>query len=108
MKPDFNVEKNQTEDSKQAKLIKERRLVEEWKRALFGHLHTIPSNNPTYWALTAAERELETFIAIRKSWDTFLVPPENENGSKIPIGWVLPDQNASDGWKRYLDDSVLF
>ncbi|XP_066151645.1 programmed cell death protein 7 [Euwallacea fornicatus] len=99
------LEKTQTEDSKQARLNKERRLVEEWKTVLFGQVHVVPTNNSTYWALTAAERELETFIAIRKSWDTFLVSPNNENGSKIPIGWILPDVNSSEAWTRYLDNS---
>lgn len=103
-----NPEKNQTEDSKQAKLAKERRLVDEWKTVLFGQSHAIPSNHPTYWALTAAERELETFIAIRKSWDTFLTSPHSENGSKIPIGWILPNQHTRDAWEQYLDRNSLF
>ncbi|KAL1489151.1 hypothetical protein ABEB36_014092 [Hypothenemus hampei] len=99
----FMLEKNQTEDSKQAKMVKERCLVEQWKTVLFGRSHSVPSTNPTFWALTAAERDLETFIAIRKSWDTFLVSPNNENGSKIPVGWVLPNQELDASWSQYLD-----
>lgn len=38
----------------------------------------------------------------RKSWDTFLVSPNNEMGSKIPIGWVLPDIHSSEQWAKYL------
>ncbi|KAJ8981767.1 hypothetical protein NQ317_002361 [Molorchus minor] len=36
----------------------------------------------------------------RKSWDTFLVPPTNEMGSKIPIGWVLPDTSPDENWSN--------
>lgn len=100
------LEKNRTEDSKQAKLAKERRLVEQWKSVLFGPSHAIPSNHPTFWALTAAERDLEAFIAIRKSWDTFLVSPNNENGSKIPIGWILPSDEPIEAWSQYLDHTI--
>lgn len=101
------LEKNQNEDSKQARLAKERKLVDHWKTVLFGPSHAVPTNHPTFWALTAAERDLERFIAIRKSWDTFLVSPNNENGSKIPVGWVLPGQNPSEAWSQYLDRSIM-
>lgn len=30
------------------------------------------------------------FVNFRKSWDTFVVPEDNKEGSRIPIGWVLP------------------
>ncbi|CAG9767386.1 unnamed protein product [Ceutorhynchus assimilis] len=102
------LEKNQIEDTRQAKLAKERRLVEEWKTVLFSPLHAIPSNYPTFWALTAAERDIGTFVAIRRSWDTFLVPQHAEEGAKIPIGWILPkSQNTLDSWNQYLDRSTL-
>ncbi|KAF7284594.1 programmed cell death protein 7 [Rhynchophorus ferrugineus] len=100
------LEKNQIEDSKQAQLVKERRLAEEWKTVLFGK-HMTSFSHPTFLALTAAERDVDTFVAIRKSWDTFLVPSSNENGSKIPIGWVLPNANVSDRWAHYLDHTVV-
>lgn len=59
------LEKNAEDDSKAAKLAKERKLFDEWQTVLFGPKYLIPANNPTYWALTAAERDMETFIAIR-------------------------------------------
>lgn len=96
------LEKNAEDDSKAARLAKEKKLLEEWQTVLFGPKYLIPVNNPTYYALTAAERDMETFIAIRKSWDTFLVKANNEMGSKIPIGWVLPEVNAMDNWAQYL------
>ncbi|KAJ8961955.1 hypothetical protein NQ314_005857 [Rhamnusium bicolor] len=96
------IEKTAVEDSKMARIAKERKLLEEWHNIFFGPRHFLPQGNPSYWALTAAERDIETFIAIRRSWDTFLVPPTNEMGSKIPVGWVLPDSNASENWTKYL------
>ncbi|XP_028139067.1 programmed cell death protein 7 [Diabrotica virgifera virgifera] len=97
------LEKNATEDTKTAKLSKKRRLLDEWHTVFFGPKQLIPQDHETYWALTAAERDTETFIAIRKSWDTFLVSPTNEMGSKIPVGWVLPEPN--EGWAKYLSNT---
>ncbi|CAG9858037.1 unnamed protein product [Phyllotreta striolata] len=94
------LEKNATEDSRTAELAKERKLLEDWHTVFFGPRQIISQDNAIYWALTAAERDMETFIAIRKSWDTFLVSPANEMGSKIPVGWVLPSANES--WANYL------
>ncbi|XP_018565312.1 programmed cell death protein 7-like [Anoplophora glabripennis] len=96
------IEKTASEDSKTARLAKERKLLGEWYRIFFGLRQVIPQENQSYWALTAAERDTETFIAIRKSWDTFLVSPSNEMGSKIPFGWALPDAAASENWTKYL------
>ncbi|XP_050295533.1 programmed cell death protein 7-like [Anthonomus grandis grandis] len=101
------LEKNHTEGSKQSKIAKERKLIDEWKTTFFGQMQAVPSNNATYWALTAAERDLETFVAIRKSWDTFMVSQTNEFGSRIPIGWVLPDERAIPSWNKYLESREL-
>lgn len=59
------IEKTASEDSKTARIAKERKLLEEWYRIFFGPRQVIPQENQTYWALTAAERDTETFIAIR-------------------------------------------
>ncbi|KAJ8917983.1 hypothetical protein NQ315_011436 [Exocentrus adspersus] len=99
------IEKTASEDSKMAHIAKERKLLEEWHTIFFGPRQVISQDNHTYWALTAAERDMETFVAIRKSWDTFLVPPSNEMGSKIPVGWVLPDLTTSENWTKYLTTS---
>nr|XP_023017291.1 programmed cell death protein 7-like [Leptinotarsa decemlineata] len=96
------LEKTASEDSKTARVKKDRKLLEEWHDILFGPRQVIPPENATYWALTSAERDLDTFIAIRRSWDTFLVSPTNEMGSKIPIGWALPDVEADENWTKYL------
>nr|CAI5863678.1 unnamed protein product [Callosobruchus analis] len=99
------LEKTAVEDSKTTQLAKERKLLDEWHTVFFGPRQLIPPDNTMYWALTAAERDMETFVAIRKSWDTFLVPSTNEMGSSIPIGWVLPDRDAGENWTKYLSNA---
>jgi len=93
------LEQNAAEDTNAARAAKERKITQEWEMALFGP-KCIPS--PAFWGLTSAEKDLETFIAIRRSWDTFLTEPSNENGSKIPMGWVLPNPHAHERWTKYL------
>ncbi|KAK9701893.1 Programmed cell death protein 7 [Popillia japonica] len=82
--------------------IRADRIIEQWDYCLFGP-KCIPSQ--TYWGLTSADKSVENFIAIRKSWDTFLVEESNELGSRIPIGWCLPSANASANWTKYLKDN---
>lgn len=91
------LEQNATEDSISARLAKEKKVMQEWELVFFGP-KTIPS--PAYWGLTSAERDVETFIAIRKSWDTFL--SKNDEGCKIPVGWILPNAKANENWTKYL------
>ncbi|RZC42296.1 hypothetical protein BDFB_004793 [Asbolus verrucosus] len=93
------LEHNATMDTKAAINAKQTRVVEEWENLIFGPRENY--NNPTYWALTSAERDMETFIAIRRSWDTFLAG-SNANGSAIPIGWVIPPNNPSENWAPYI------
>lgn len=59
------LEKTAIEDSKTAQITKERLLLEEWYSVFFGRRQIVPPENTSYWALTAAERDTETFIAIR-------------------------------------------
>lgn len=97
----LRFEVNAIEDSNAVKLAKAKKLAHEWEFTLFG-----PKSSYTnlYWGLTSAERDLETFIAIRKSWDTFLAQSYDEgNGTKIPIGWVLPNANPNEEWSSYLE-----
>lgn len=59
------LEKNANEDSEIARINKERKLIDEWNRIFFGPKQILPEVNFIYRALTAAERDVETFIAIR-------------------------------------------
>lgn len=93
------LEQNAIEDTKSALLAKEKNISQEWENVFFG-AKVMPT--PAYWGLTAAEREIETFINVRRSWDTFLSRISNQ-GSKIPIGWVLPPNQATNNWTKYLE-----
>lgn len=54
------LEQNATDDA--VKNDKERKLLQEWDIVFFGHKH-IPT--PAYYGLTVAEKNFETFVAIR-------------------------------------------
>lgn len=54
------LEQNATDDA--VKNDKEKKLLQEWDIVFFGHKH-IPT--PAYYGLTAAEKNFETFVAIR-------------------------------------------
>ncbi|KAF5300135.1 hypothetical protein FQR65_LT09226 [Abscondita terminalis] len=87
------LEQNAVEDTISARIAKEKRIIQQWENVFFGP-RWIP--NHIYWNLTAAEKDTETFIAIRKSWDTFLT--SNSDGSRIPIGWVVPNSHPNEDW----------
>ncbi|XP_065170821.1 uncharacterized protein [Atheta coriaria] len=91
------LERNASEDNKQTIANKEKEVAQQWDQVLFGPSY-VPS--PLYWALTSAKHDMEKFIAIRKSWDTFLTP-NTDTGSKIPLGWVLPADSPSLEWSQY-------
>lgn len=86
-----------TEDNNSARMAKERNIMHEWESAFFG-----PKTNlaPSYFNLAVAEKDLDTFIAIRRSWDTFL-STEDDSASNIPVGWVLPNSNPNGDWANY-------
>ena len=95
------LEHNATEDTKAAITAKQTRVVDSWENLIFGPKNDATTNNSTYWALTSADRDLESFIAIRKSWDTFLTTP-SQSGSAIPIGWITPPLTPNESWTPYL------
>lgn len=43
--------------------------------------------------------DINTFKQIRSSWDRYLSP---EEGSEIPIGWVVPCRASSAAWNKLL------
>ncbi|XP_022919433.2 programmed cell death protein 7 [Onthophagus taurus] len=94
------LEKNASGDQLNG-LKRSDQLIRDWERCIFGPKF-VP--NQAYYGLTSAEKNMETFIAIRKSWDTFL--DRGSEGAKIPIGWVLPNENALDGWTKYLCEGI--
>ncbi|XP_049824411.1 programmed cell death protein 7-like [Aethina tumida] len=97
------LEKTALEDSKRALMKKHKQHYEEWKIALFGNTKVEQEDQFLYWSLMAAECNMQTFIAIRRSWDTFLVDENSNDGSKIPIGWVVPDEEPNVLWAKFLN-----
>lgn len=89
------LEQSATEDSNSIRLEKEKKTAAEWTDVLFGP-RVVPSD--AYYALTAAERDFERFLDVRRGWDRFV----NEEGSRIPVGWVLPGADARDEWRKYV------
>lgn len=77
--------------------IEAEQVIDEWERILFGPKY-IP-NERFYRELNIAENDLRSFIAVRKSWDTFVSDLE---GSCIPVGWILPNEKPSKEWKQFL------
>ncbi|KAK9874671.1 hypothetical protein WA026_005492 [Henosepilachna vigintioctopunctata] len=94
------LEKTASENLKHKELLKEKQTLFMWEKVIFGDKTIASAQNASFIALTAAERDMETFIAIRRSWDTFLV--NEPQGSSLPIGWVLPPNEASKDWKKFL------
>lgn len=56
------LEQNAAEDSLALQVEKEKKIIEEWNTVMFGP-KIVPS--PAYWGLTSAEKNFETFIAMR-------------------------------------------
>lgn len=96
------LEQTTSEDQRKAKLEREKKVTDDWSKALFGDPLKEGEESGLFLGLTAAERSVDTFIAIRKSWDTFLAKPDDILGTKVPIGWVLPKEHVSDKWSQYL------
>lgn len=96
------LEQTTSEDQRKAKLEREKKVTDDWSKALFGDPLKEGEESGLFLGLTAAERSVDTFIAIRKSWDTFLAKSDDILGTKVPIGWVLPKEHVSDKWSQYL------
>lgn len=56
------LEQNAEQDSNTIRVEKEKRIAGEWTEVLFGS-KVVPSE--AYWTLTAAEKNFETFVAVR-------------------------------------------
>lgn len=39
----------------------------------------------------------------RQIWDSYI---DNKYGSSIPIGWILPKEDAKQEWQTYLTPNV--
>jgi len=50
---------------------------------------------------TKPNEDLNTLIAVRREWDSYLVP-KGTGGTRIPQHWVKPSESSSDLWSQYL------
>ncbi|XP_011883116.1 PREDICTED: U11/U12 small nuclear ribonucleoprotein 59 kDa protein-like [Vollenhovia emeryi] len=67
-------------------------IFEDWEHVLFGT------------SVLAAERSyknVDSFIMIRTAWDKF-IGSEND-GTTIPIGWIVPEKPSSAAWQKCLN-----
>lgn len=92
---------NAEKDTKAVTRGKQIRIIDEWDNLVFGSKDTSTASNATFWALTSADRDLESFVAIRKSWDTFV----NSSGTPIPVGWAVPPVKDNEAWVVYLNNN---
>nr|CAD7585807.1 unnamed protein product [Timema genevievae] len=88
------------EERNQKQVRRERQALAQWEQVLFGAKKRQQDQVDRFY--TAAERDIESFVAIRKSWDKFLAAPGASMASTPPIGWVLPVYPSSEQWKGQL------
>ncbi|XP_037947290.1 uncharacterized protein LOC119679161 isoform X1 [Teleopsis dalmanni] len=67
-------------------------VEDQWNETIFGTSLLTDFGRP---------QKLDKFLHIRRVWDSYLVPLKNQHGSSIPIGWVLPREDADDRWLPY-------
>lgn len=75
----------------------QRRVENEWNKTLFGDAIPKKFEHP----LLGADRDREVLIGVRREWDACLVDEHDEEGSSIPLGWVLPPMNPTSEWAKY-------
>ncbi|XP_062554033.1 programmed cell death protein 7 [Armigeres subalbatus] len=75
----------------------QRRVENEWNKTLFGDAIPKKFEHP----LLGADRDREVLIGVRHEWDVCLVDHHDEEGSSIPLGWVLPPENPTSDWSKY-------
>nr|XP_029727574.1 programmed cell death protein 7 [Aedes albopictus] len=77
----------------------QRRVENEWNKTLFGDAIPKKFEHP----LLGADRNREVLIEIRRDWDACLVnrDDDDDRGSAIPLGWVLPNATPSSEWAKY-------
>lgn len=69
--------------------------------SLFGNTVVEPAVYP-YWQLyTSATENLDSLIAVRASWDQYLVPHNHPEGSSVPVQWVQPEEPSSHLWAQF-------
>lgn len=76
-------------------------ILEEWRNVMFGE----PKKEYATFSAKKKDSGLNQLIKIRNLWDQCIVPDINPFGSNIPIGWVFPNPNPTDQWKKYIKEN---
>ncbi|KAM7359416.1 uncharacterized protein ACRADG_012195 [Cochliomyia hominivorax] len=82
------------QDKQQEVTTPEAKIEQQWNEVLFG-----PAEK-TYFQ---DKPDLQNFIRKRQIWDSYI---DNKHGTAIPIGWVIPKENANEEWQTYLSPNV--
>ncbi|XP_050424393.1 uncharacterized protein LOC126835690 [Adelges cooleyi] len=75
--------------------------LKEWDQMFFGSnmgSHEVIFNN------------LQTFLNIRRGWDKYVTDDsktQNNDGSCIPVGWIVPSAPCNSEWAKYVDGTNL-
>lgn len=69
-----------------------------WKDVIFGE----STQADDLFKFTKNGNSLNQLIKIRRLWDAFIVSDDNPNGSNVPFGWIIPNENPTDQWKLYI------
>ena len=65
-------------------------VEDQWNDTIFGSVEH---------SCYDGEQKMSDFLRIRRIWDSYLT--RSKHGSSIPIGWILPSENASSQWQLY-------
>lgn len=76
-------------------------ILEEWRNVMFGE----PKKEYATFSAKKKDSGFNQLIKIRNLWDKCIVPENNPFGSNIPIGWVFPNPNPTDQWKKYIKEN---
>ncbi|XP_011293272.2 uncharacterized protein LOC105261421 [Musca domestica] len=71
----------------------ERQVEVQWNRVLFG------MSEKTYFE---GHSSIKYFLRKRHIWDSYI---DNDYGTSIPIGWVMPPKDPNPNWAEYLEKS---
>lgn len=87
-----------TEEKELSKFLPGSNHWVEWRDIIFGE----PTQADILFALKKTDNGLNRLIRIRSLWDKCIVSEDNSFGSRLPFGWVIPNENPSEPWKAYV------
>lgn len=87
-----------TEEKELSKFLPGSNHWVEWRDIIFGE----PTQADILFALKKSDNGLNQLIQIRRLWDKCCVSDDNPFGSRIPFGWVIPNENPSEPWKAFV------